>query len=149
MIQPLMADTKLEHLRLLDNLEECVICLEDVTLNSYAKPGNERDWDKRYHINCLDKWFRYSNKGIVSDDPEDCYIVYAGFEPTNVVPVSRHTEQVKPDYSREDPPVVVIDLDDHSIDNRVVIEPRSHEICCTICLLGVSALIMLGILFIG
>lgn len=83
---------KPEAANLLDvQSDKCSICLEHLSpYQNYAKPGNPHDMDAKYHVNCLDNWFKTSNnRGVTSSEKETFYLVFNGDIPVRTVDVGQ------------------------------------------------------------
>ena len=96
--------------------DECHICLFPVTDSPYAMIDNRAERGK-YHVECLEKWVRYSNNGLLTQYEIKSYTIFHA----GVV-----IEKVK-----VPPKVIFVDRRYTRVDNSQVTLDRSNW-CCVI-----------------
>ena len=66
--------------------DDCLICLYKISQEDpYAKIDNDLESNKKYHIECLEKWFSLNKKGILTRDKINSYTLYHRNTPIQTV----------------------------------------------------------------
>lgn len=55
--------------------KQCLICLEDVE-NIYCKINHEQEKQNKYHIICLEQWFKQKTIGLITRENVNSYSIY-------------------------------------------------------------------------
>lgn len=118
-----------------DDVPSCIICYYKIREDQpYAIMKDDIEANKKYHVECLERWLAQSKKGILTRNSVDSYSIYQSgqliSEETFRDPPNQHIIHIPPfqnlyqwmdnedDFQREPTTVVVEPIDDSIEDTR-------------------------------